>query len=212
MLSTSIQLNRTSPCSSFPYETTHKCRSISPDPDGTTSGTEAAATAAPAADPAGQCEKRYFEIRVSELEIGEDREDRHKREAEEAQRLAFRPVLQDIACAVRPVVKDMSREAERALEARLAAHSEAAQRAADRRFRGLEGRLAALASALTLSTRQRHAPGPAGLGRRERGGAASGGRDGVIAHAGGGIGGADGGAENLLPRRGGKLLALPKRN
>ncbi len=77
----------------------------------------------------GQREKRYFEIRVSDVEIGEDREDRRTREAEEAQRLAFRPVVEDITHAF-----------ERSLESRLVAHRYGD--AADRRSKEDEDRKA----------------------------------------------------------------------
>ncbi len=115
-------------------------------------------------------------------------------------------VLQDIAGAVRPVVEDVARAAEGSLEARLAAHSEAVQQAVDRRLRGVEGRLGALASALARPARQRQPPaggGWQGWGRAEGG-------EGGSAPAGGG-GGGGAGADALLPRRGGALLALPRR-
>ncbi len=171
-------------------------------PDSSAAKTDA--PAASATDP-GRGEKRYIEIRVSDVEVAADREDsegRAREAAGEAQRRALRPVVDDIARAFERALADHRAEVRRAADERFAAHGAAV----DRRLRGVEGRLAALASALTLSARQRHAPVCAAGRREERRGADGGGLGG--APEGGGVGGAAG-ADCLRPTGGGRLLALP---
>ncbi len=69
----------------------------------------------------------YFEIRVTDVEIGEDSEDRRTREVEDAQRLAFRPVVEDITQAF-----------QQSLDARLKDLFDAFNSAVDSRPRGLQ--------------------------------------------------------------------------
>jgi hypothetical protein len=166
-----------------------------------------------------QSNRRYLDVEIcNDSEKCRGREEWRTREAEEE---PLFPIVDNIADAVRPVVEEAARIAERSLDARLAVHSNTVERAADRRFRGIEDRLDALVSSQALSSRQSHASpgvgrGPLGKGHRAVEVAPVGGGGGNMATDGdwvGGITSSESGADDLLPmpRRRGALLALPKR-
>jgi hypothetical protein len=94
-----------------------------PPPD---DGASAANTAAPSAThSAVEDDKHYFEVLVTDVEVGEDSEAQRTREAEDVQRLAFRPVVEDLTKAF-----------ERTLDARLADQ----RSAVDKLLKGVDGR------------------------------------------------------------------------
>ncbi len=88
-------------------------------------------------------EKHYFEIRITDVEIGEDHEARRTREAEDAQRLAFRPVVEDIAKAFDAAL-DARLKDHRALVERQLEDLRGAVERQERQLKAVENRLDSL--------------------------------------------------------------------